>query len=239
MALVQSTVQNRLLKCLSPADFDLLAPDLEYVSFSLRDQIETPGKAIESAFFVEDGIASIVAKTPEGGEIEIGLVGFDGMTGTSLVLGGTSTPLSVYIQLAGSGHRIAAGKLLAAIAQSPSLQRVLLLYIQTLIIQAATTALINGQAGARTRLARWLLMVHDRTSGHDLHLTHEFMAVMLGMRRPWVTETLHSIEGVGHIRSTRGKVTIINRAGLMVEANGFYGVAESEYENLLGMPISR
>ena len=88
-------------------------------------------------------------------------------------------------------------------------------------------------------MARWLLMVHDRTSGHDLYLTHEFMAVMLGMRRPWVTETLHSLEGEGHIRATRGKVTIMDRTGLLAEANGFYGVAEREYQKLLGIPISR
>lgn len=82
-------------------------------------------------------------------------------------------------------------------------------------------------------------MVHDRTSGHDLYLTHEFMAVMLGMRRPWVTETLHSLEAAGHIRSSRGKVTVVDRAGLLAEANGYYGVAEREYQNLLGVSISR
>jgi DNA-binding FadR family transcriptional regulator len=82
-------------------------------------------------------------------------------------------------------------------------------------------------------------MVHDRTSGHALYLTHEFMAVMLGMRRPWVTETLHALEGEGYIRASRGKVTIVDRAGLLAEANGFYGEAEREYQNLLGTSISR
>ncbi len=77
------------------------------------------------------------------------------------------------------------------------------------------------------------------TAGDDLYLTHEFMAVMLGMRRPWVTETLHSLEGEGHIRATRGKVTIINRAGLLAEANGFYGVAERGYQKLLSTGLSR
>jgi CRP-like cAMP-binding protein len=233
MTLVQSSVQNKLLRLLSPADFQLIVADLEYVTFSLRDPIESPGEPIDAALFIEDGIASIVAKSPSGGDIEIGLVGLDGMTGTSLVLGNTSAPLSIYIQLSGSGHRI------AAMEQSRTLQRVFLFYVQTMVVQTATTALVNGQADARTRLARWLLMVHDRTSGHDLYLTHEFMAVMLGMRRPWVTETLHSLEGEGHIRATRGKVTIVDRAGLMAEANGFYGAAEREYENLLGASVSR
>ncbi|MDR6636235.1 CRP-like cAMP-binding protein [Phyllobacterium sp. 1468] len=239
MTLVQCSVQNKLLKCLLRTDFELLAPHLKRVDFSLREPIENPESPIESALFVEDGIASIVAKSPDGGDIEIGLVGFDGMTGSALVLGSTSTPLSIYIQLAGSGLRIAADKLLAAIAQSASLQLVLLKYTQAMVVQTATTALVNGQADARTRLARWLLMVHDRTSGHDLYLTHELMAVMLGMRRPWVTETLHSLEGEGHIRATRGKVTIMDRTGLLAEANGFYGVAEREYQKLLNTVISR
>jgi CRP-like cAMP-binding protein len=239
MTLMQSSVQNKLLKCLSAADFDLLAPGLEYVTFAMRDEIERPGKPVDSALFIEKGIVSIVAKSPARGDIEIGLVGFDGMTGTSLVLGSSSTPLSAYIQLAGSGHRISAGQLLTAIKQSPSLRRVFLLYVQTMIVQTATTALVNGQAEARTRLARWLLMVHDRSSGPDLYLTHEFMAVMLGMHRPWITEILHSLEAEGHIRTARGKVTVVDRAGLLAEANGFYGLAEREYQNLLGIAISR
>jgi CRP-like cAMP-binding protein len=239
MDLVQSSVQNKLLRLLSFDDFELLAPDLSFRTFSLRDQIERPGYDIKEALFLEDGIASIVAISPSGRDIEVGLAGYEGMTGTSLVLGGQSSPLSVYIQLSGSGHQIPADKLLAAIEISPSLEQVLLRYVQSMIIQTAMTALVNGQANAEKRLARWLLMVHDRSSGHHLLLTHEFMSVMLGVRRPWVTETLHLLEGKGYIRSTRGQVTIHDRAGMIAEAGGYYGVAEHEYEKLLGVRLSR
>ncbi|TXR46360.1 Crp/Fnr family transcriptional regulator [Phyllobacterium endophyticum] len=239
MDVTQATVQNRLLRLLAPEDFQLLARDLVPVTFCLRDTIEHPGAAIGSALFLENGIASIVAKSPQGRDIEVGLAGNDGMIGASLVLGGESTPLAVYIQLAGSGYRIAADKFLLAVKKSRSLEQVLLRYIQSMVIQTATTALVNGQADAETRLARWLLMVHDRSSGHDLQLTHEFMSVMLGVRRPWVTETLHLLEGKGYIRCTRGMVSIRDRAGLVAEAGGFYGVAEREYEKLLGLQLAK
>jgi CRP-like cAMP-binding protein len=235
MDINRQSVQNRLLSRLEPEDFDLLVPDLELVRFNLRDVIEAPKKKITHSIFMETGIASVVMKSPSGKDIEVGLIGRDGMTGTATVLGADESPLSVYIQLQGMGHRITTEKLKAAMAASNTLRQRLLLYVQSLIIQTATTALINGRANAEIRLARWLLMVHDRTNGNELQLTHEFMSVMLAVRRPWVTETLHVLEGKGYIRSSRGRITILNRAGLIEDAAGFYGVAEQEYENLMNI----
>lgn len=235
MDVTRYNVQNRLLSRLDAADFDLLASDLELVRFNLRDVIETPKQKIQHAVFMETGIASIVTKSPSGKDIEVGLVGREGMTGTSIVLGADVSPLSVYIQLEGMGYRIASERLKLAMDASATLRQRLLLYVQSVIIQSATTTLINGRANAETRLARWLLMVHDRTNGNELHLTHEFMSVMLAVRRPWVTETLHVLEGKGYIRSSRGKITVLNRAGLIEDAGGFYGVAEQEYENLMNI----
>lgn len=235
MDITRFNVQNRLLSRLDAKDLDLLAPDLELHSFQLRDVIETPKQKIKHAIFMETGIASIVVKSPSGKDIEVGLVGREGMTGTSIVLGADVSPLSVYIQLEGMGYRIPADKLKTAMEASETLRQRLLLYVQSVIIQSATTTLINGRANAETRLARWLLMVHDRTNGNELHLTHEFISVMLAVRRPWVTETLHVLEGKGYIRSSRGKITILNRAGLIEDAGGFYGVAEQEYENLMNI----
>lgn len=237
--LSKSSIQNKLLGSLHDADFDLLAPQLELVEFSLRDILEHANRPIEHAVFLESGIASIVARSPKEKDIEVGLVGREGFTGTTLALGGRSTPFSTYIQLRGYGYQIPAAHFSAAVRESRSLHNRLLLYVHSLITQAASTALINVQADAQTRLARWLLMVHDRSDGNELHLTHEFMAIMLGVRRPWVTETLHVLEGKGHIRSSRGKVTIVNREGLVSDTLGFYGIAEQEYEAVLGDAQSR
>lgn len=235
MNITKFNVQNRLLSRLSSADFDLLSPHLELVRFHLRDVIETPKQKIQHAIFMETGIASIVTKSPSGMDIEVGLVGREGMTGISMILGADICALPVYIQLEGMGYRIASEKLKAAMDTSATLRQRLLLYVQSVIIQSATTTLINGRANAETRLARWLLMVHDRTNGNELHLTHEFMSVMLAVRRPWVTETLHVLEGKGYIRTSRGKITVLNRAGLIEDAGGYYGVAEQEYENLMNV----
>jgi CRP-like cAMP-binding protein len=143
------------------------------------------------------------------------------------------------MQIAGLGYSIATEHLQRAMETSNTLRNYLLLYVQTMVIQTASTALANSQADVSSRMARWLLMVHDRTHGPDIVLTHEFLSVMLGVRRPWVTEVLHILEDKRLIRAKRGQITIVDRTGLMVEANGFYGVAENEYKRLLGINLAR
>jgi CRP-like cAMP-binding protein len=229
----QSTITNRLLNSLAPADFALLKPNLEHREFPLKHDIECADQPITYVVFPESAIASTVARNPEGKDVEVCLTGWEGMTGTTLVMGEDRTPLTTYIQVAGDGYVLPSHVLLAALKTSGTLEKKLLRYIQTLIIQAASTALINGTANAETRLARWLLMLHDRTAGSDLSITHEFLAVMLAMRRPWVTETLHVLEGKQLIRSSRGNVKVLDRAGLVVEAKGFYGMVEEEYERIM------
>ncbi|MEK1889384.1 MAG: Crp/Fnr family transcriptional regulator [Phyllobacterium sp.] len=232
MTVIQTALRNKLLKSLLPEDFSSLMPHLELKEFELRQQLEEPGVPIKEAVFLESGIASIVAKSPKGRDIEIGLTGFEGVTGTSLLLGVHMTSHWTYMQLAGAGYAIAAEHLITAVAQSATLRQHLLLFVECFIVQAAATSLVNAQAQAETKLARWLLMVHDRSHGHELYLTHEFMAVMLGVRRPWVTETLHVLEGKGFIRAARGKVTVLDRQGLIIHSGGFYGAAERAYKKL-------
>jgi hypothetical protein len=232
----QSTITNRLLNSLVPKDFALLKPHLEHREFPLKHYIERANQLITYVVFPESVIASTVAQSPEGEDVEVCLTGLEGMTGTTLVLGEVSTPLETYIQIAGSGYVLPSHVLLTALKTSDTLEKKLLRHIQTLVVQAASTALINGIANAETRLARWLLMLHDRTTSSDLSITHEFIAVMLAMRRPWVTETLHLLEGKQLIRSSRGNVKVLDRAGLIVEAKGFYGMAEKEYERIMARP---
>lgn len=232
MTVIQTALRNKLLKSLPQEDFHALMPHLELRELELRQHLEAPGTPIQQAVFLETGIASTVAKTPEGRDIEIGLTGFEGVTGTSLLLGVNITFHWTYMQLAGAGYFISADRLTAAIKNSASLRQHLLLFVECFIVQAASTSLVNAQALAETKLARWLLMVQDRSHGHVLYLTHEFMAVMLGVRRPWVTETLHVLEGKGFIRTSRGKVTFVDRPGLIDQAGGFYGSAEQAYAKL-------
>ena len=147
--------------------------------------------------------------------------GNDGMTGPAVVLGGMQSPHDSYMQVAGHGLQDHYRAPSNAMETSKTLRNYLLLYVHTMVIQTASTALANGQADVSARMARWLLMVHDRTHGPEIVLTHEFLAVMLGVRRPWVTEILHVLEDKRLIRAKRGQITIVDRQGSCARGQRF------------------
>ena len=136
--------------------------------------------------------------------------------------------------MAGEGQRLRSDDLREAMQTSPTLQALLLRYGQALMVQTAQTALANGRAKIGERLARWLLMAHDRADGDELPLVHEFLALMLGVRREGVTLALQRLEGINLIGAKRGRITILDRKGLEECADGSYGVPEAEYERLFG-----
>jgi CRP-like cAMP-binding protein len=228
----QQQIANVLLKSLTEKDLALLTPFLERIDLSYRLQLEFSNRPIAYMVFPESGVVSVVAKSPEGKDTEISLIGYEGVTGTPCLLGAATTPYSTYVQIAGKGIRIRVGHLLGASLKSPELNRRLLRFNQSLSVQTASTVLANAQADAQTRLARWLLMVQDRVRSPELFVTHDLLAVMLGLRRPWVTETLNALQTLGLIALKRQNVTILDRRRLISVANGFYGVAEDEYKKL-------
>jgi CRP-like cAMP-binding protein len=222
-----------LLSRLAPSDWALLAPHLETVALRERQVIEVPHKPIAHAYFLEIGVASVVAVDSEDHRIEVGVIGYEGITGVPLIMGDSRAQHSTYMQIPGSGHRIAAEQLRAAIAQSESLRALMLKSAQGFMIQTAHTALANGRAKLEERLARWLLMAHDRMTSNAVPLTHEFLAVMLGVRRAGVTVAIHSFEQRGFITTRRGELTMVNRKGIEDVAGSFYGTPEAELERLL------
>jgi CRP-like cAMP-binding protein len=223
---------NRLLDALTPADLGLLQPNLEAVCLPLRHDLEKPNKRIDDIYFMGAGIASVVAIQPNDTRIEIGLVGCEGMTGTSVVLGNDRSPHATYIQAVGEGRRITAIELRKAMKESASLHGLLLKYVQAFMVQTAHTAIANARAKLDVRLARWVLMAHDRVAGNKLSLTHEFLSLMLGVRRAGVTEALHILESRKLIKSRRGEIIVLNRRGIEKSAGNFYGVPEAEYRRL-------
>ena len=229
-------IRNRLLHKISLEDWDLIGPHLEAVTLKDRQVIEVPTKPITHAYFVETGIASVVAVDAGDHRIEVGVIGYEGVTGVPLIMGDNRAQHSTYMQIPGSGHRIAADRLQTAIAQSDSLRALMLKSAQGFMIQTAHTALANGRAKLEERLARWLLMAHDRMTSNAVPLTHEFLAVMLGVRRAGVTVAIHSFEQRGFISARRGELTMVNRPGLESVAGSFYGTPEVELERLLGKP---
>jgi CRP-like cAMP-binding protein len=225
---------NRLLQAMSSEDRALLAPNLHPVDMPLLRNMEKPNRLIEDVFFMETGIASVVGIQPNGTSVEIGLVGREGMSGAAVVLGTDRSPHATYIQVRGTGQKLATGALQMAIGQSRSMQTLLLKYVQAFAVQTAHTAIANARAKLHERLARWILMAHDRVSGDALSLTHEFLSLMLAVRRAGVTEATHVLIKQKLIKANRGEITVLNRKGLEKIAGDFYGVPEAEYRRLLG-----
>jgi CRP-like cAMP-binding protein len=218
---------------LSRADQALLSPHLEAVDLELRHWVEHAHTPIKHVYFPESGIISVVAKAADD-QIEVGLIGREGMSGAAVVLGDQQSPNDAYVQLAGNGHRISAARLRTAIEASKSLRQRLHRFAHIFMVQIAQTAFANGRSKIDHRLARWLLMAQDRQDDNDLPLTHEFIAIMLGVRRPGVTDALHELEAKRLIQANRGVIRIVNRKGLMTLAGNIYGVPEAEYERLIG-----
>jgi CRP-like cAMP-binding protein len=211
-----------------------LLPDLEAVSLDLRKVLERPNKRIDDVYFPDAGFASVVAVQPKQTKVEVGLIGREGMTGLPVVLGNHKTPHETYIQAAGHGQRLNATKLRKAMAASSSLQSLLLKFVQAFMVQTAQTAISNARAKLNERLARWILMADDRIDGSRLPLTHEFLSLMLGVRRAGVTEALHALESEGLIRASRGEIIVRSRKGIERRAGGSYGIPEAEFRRLIG-----
>ena len=222
-----SPERNRLLASLSSADLALLQPDLDPVSLELRQVLETANEPITHNYFIDHGIASIVAGNGNHRRrIEVELVGFEGMTGVAVVLGNDRSPNENFMQVGGGGRRISADRLRLAMQESRSMQRVFLNFAHALMTQISSTALSNGASSIEERLARWLLMAHDRLDDDAIPLTHEFLSLMLGVRRAGVTVALNALERKGVISLARGQILITDREGLKASANGSYAELE-------------
>jgi CRP-like cAMP-binding protein len=232
--LPSSSVRNRLLAALPAGDFALIRPHLEPVSLNQSDVIIQAHAPIEHVYFLEAGVTSIVTRTERDRRIEIGLVGREGFAGVPVLLGADRTPHETFMQIGGAALRIGPDAFRHALEQSPALQKLLLRFVQVFHLQTAQTAACNGSHPVGRRLARWLLMCHDRLDGDELPLTHEFIAVMLGVRRPGVTEALQMLETEQAIRAERRNIVVLDRRRLEETAGDGYGGPEAEYERLIG-----
>lgn len=212
---------NRILSHISKDDFALLSPGLSPIELPLRKPLEVPNRNIEHVYFPTRGFASVVAKVP-GGSIEVGLIGSESMSGLAVIMGAGRTQNSTYMQSAGSGYRVTASHLRHCMEVSPTLHLRLLRFGHAFLMQVAQTAAVNARHKLEERLARWLLMAADRTDGNELHLTHEFLAIMLGVRRAGVTIALGFLESRALIRIGRGRINLLDREALVKLSNGAY-----------------
>ncbi len=224
--------RNHLLASLSSGDSGLIIPSLERLDLPVRYRLAAAHEPIGSIYFLEAGIASITSSVGREPAIEIGIIGREGVVNLPALIGSDRSPNNTYMQVGGSGLRIGTETLLDAMGKSVSLTTMLLRSVHVFMVQTASTVLANGRASLAERLARWLLMALDRVDGDEIALTHEFLSVMLGVRRPGVTLAVREFERRGLIAGSRGVITILDRDGLAISANGYYGVAEAELTRL-------
>ena len=172
---VRRTPDNHMLSWLPAHDFAQLAPHLSATQLPLRRSLEDANKPIKEVFFPEEGIVSVVATGTHDRQSEVGLIGREGMTGINVVMGNDRSPHLSYMQAAGKGQSMKADALRQVMQDSPAIRISFLHFAQAFMVQASHTAVANGQGNVEERLARWLLMAHDRLEGDDLPLTHEFL----------------------------------------------------------------
>ena len=226
--------ENRLLRHLQPDDRTALLDHLDPVELGRGDVLIRAHEPIKCIVFPETGIVSVVADTGEGRRIEIGIFGREGMADGSLLVGVDQVPYESFVQVPGHDLRIAVPAFLAVMNERPGLSQFLQRYTYVFSIQAGQTALSNSGYTVEERLARWLLMCQDRVGGDELSLTHEFLGMMLAVRRSGVTLALQLLEGSKVIEARRGHITILDREALTGIAGTSYGVAEAEYERVIG-----
>ncbi len=205
---------NQILARLTTADFRVIEADLEHVDLPVHKVLERSNRRIDSVYFPDSGFASVVADGAGKTPIEVGVIGREGMTGLAVLLGTALPRNETYVQAAGKGRRLKASVLRKAIDRHASLHRSMLPSVQGFLDQTAMTVLANGRDSIEERLARWLLLADDRIDEAELPLTHEFLALMLGVRRPGVTIAAQSLEREGLITRKRGSIVILNRRGL-------------------------
>jgi CRP-like cAMP-binding protein len=225
---------NKMLAALSSKDLALLTPHLRELPLPLRYELERPGRRIENVYFIESGIASVVAEQSDEVLAEVGLIGCEGMSGMAILLGADPTPHSTYMQVAGEGQKISTKDFRGALKASDTMRDIFLKYVHVFMMQTSQTAITNSRRSLTQRLARWILMAHDRSRDNTIPLTHEFLSLMLGVRRAGVTETLQILKQQKLIETGRNLIVVRNRSGLQKTAGAAYGGPEREFRRLFG-----
>jgi CRP-like cAMP-binding protein len=227
-------VRNRLLSALPSGNLAQLLPKLQAVSLPVRKSLLVPQERIAAVYFIESGWASVVAQLNDGMQAEIGLIGREGMVGYPLIGGVETAFAETYMQAGGAGLQMEAVAFQRELDDNPDLRRRLFRYNEALHAQTAQTAACNGRHDLEQRLARWLLMAHDRTDGDELLITQEFLSLMLCVYRPSVTVVAGVLQRAGIIRYSKGIITILDRDALEATACDCYKTVQDRFDYLLG-----
>jgi len=233
MSISHSPNQNHLLGALPQPDFERLVPHLNLVPLPLGEILYEPGQQLQHAYFPTTAIVSLHYVMESGASAETAGVGNEGVVGIALFMGGDTTPSSAVVKTAGHAYRLERRVLKEEFARAGLLQRLLLRYTQALITQMTQTAACNRHHSVEQQLCRWLLSTLDRVPSHELIITQELVASMLGVRREGITEAAGRLQSAGFIRYRRGHISVLNRDGLEAGACECYAVVKTELDRLL------
>ena len=223
---------NRILSALPRLTLEALLRNLELVDLPLRYVLQKAGRNIDYVVFPVTGVASMVSMGSSGASVEVATIGCEGMVGLPLFLGGESAAVEVFVQVEGDGLRMPADAFRRHLGHEPSLTRALLLYTQALLTQVAQCSACNKHHPIVGRCARWLLQTHDRVKGDTFTMTHDFLGLMLGVRRATVTQTAQVLQRRSLISYHRGSITVLDRIGLERAACDCYQLISGEYARL-------
>ena len=224
--LTGKAVRNVILLSIPDDEYELLRPNLELVSLPHHYVMHERGEKLDFGYFLNEGMASLVVRSKDERSVEVGVVGKEGMLGTSLAVGMNRGPYQAIMQIPGSGLRIHASVLETILPATPNLQQRLSRYILTQGLQLAQVAACNRLHELEQRMSRWLLMCQDRVDSEILTLTHDFLAQMLGSGRPSVTLACGILERTGAIENLRGTIKVLNRKALEDAACECYDVIQ-------------
>ncbi|WP_116005925.1 MULTISPECIES: Crp/Fnr family transcriptional regulator [unclassified Simplicispira] len=230
---------NQLLAALQETDWQRLQPCLEPVEMPLGQVLYESGRPMSHVYFPTTSIVSLLYVMENGASAEIAVVGYEGVVGITLFMGGGTTPSRGVVQSAGMGVRLSAQRIQDEFNRSGPVMHLLLRYTQALIAQMVQTAACNRHHSLDQQLCRWLLLSLDRLPGNELVMTQELIANMLGVRREGVTEAALKLQAAGLIRYARGRITVLDRKGLELRTCECYGVVKHEYDRLLPIELAR
>ena len=218
--------RNTALSSLSHADAALLAPHLQLVELPRDHRLERKGRPCEYVYFIDRGAACVFSEDLGGQGVEVGMVGREGIVGVAALLGAKQHAYDTQMLAPGAARRAPISAVREAMDDSPSLRRVLNGYVRRFLLQTMRTAQVNARATLEMRLARWLLMMHDRVDGDEHHMTHERLASVLGVRRAGVSVAAKKLERADIVLLHRGSIVIRDRAQLEESSGGTYGASD-------------
>jgi CRP-like cAMP-binding protein len=224
---------NRLLAALAADDFARLEPHLEVVTLPRGKVLYDTGDIVQHAYFPHDAVVSLIAVMQDGGLVEMGVFGREGVFGLVSAFVSRESLGRYMVQIPGCASRIASERLNEAVEASPPVRQLIRRHIEALLAKTFQTVACNAVHSVDARCCRWILSTHDRVDQDTLPLTHEFLAEMLGVQRSTVSIIARTLQTAGLIAQSRGVITVVDRAGLEDAACECYGIIRAHYDRLL------